>query len=247
MVSPIDYLAAAVAEEIRRPSGIEVTDLAAIKTIFAKRGVELVDNDAQRVALRLQSLGFLRVVKDEYAGQYYEPASAGVMPFRIDRLKKNESAPGFIYALSGGPTLLSRAFANQKFWSDFEAGLDEEPEQGLQGTFDVDQVPASDRIVTLSHNSPEGQALAQAVQAVVDDLNVNNAVADEAGPERERLIAEGKASIELLRGERLRKSALIELIWKFLKEVAAKFKEKAVDWGVDHALEVMAKMMDLLN
>ncbi|MBD8618091.1 hypothetical protein IFT67_04075 [Sphingomonas sp. CFBP 13728] len=204
-----------------------------------------VSFDAHAVDLILRQLSkwkMANIVDDEYAGELIQLGRA-----RSDEAWDEADSVILGRAWEGGGGWFDRVFRNEKFWSAVEHELTDNLGAPIVTEPVNDPVPASDRIVTISHNSPEGTLIVSAINTALLDLDQNNLIAAEAGGERERLVAEGKASIELLKGERIKRGALIEVVWKFLKEIMSKFKEKSIDWGVDKSVAILEKMLDLLN
>ena len=135
-----------------------------------------------------------------------------------------------------------RTIKNDRFWSDLEAAINGGDTQQV-----LDLVPASDRIVTILHNSEEGKVLISAIDNVIDNLETNNEIAAQAGQERDRLISEGKASRQIILGVDVSAKNLKNLVWSFFKEISIKFRAKSADWGVDKAMDLIEKILDLFK
>ena len=199
----------------------------------------------KRVVRELARLSFITLVEDRYAGEVIE-ANDHHYDTRYRFLSDRKYKKFFKVSDSAG-TIYRKVLSNPLFWEDLATDEAEELAAPEPGELNVEEVPAADRVVTISHNSEEGQILELSVSHIVGDLETNNAVANEAGDERDRLIAEGKATHGLLKAERISLSNLRTLIWNFFQEVAKKFEGRAVEWSVDKALMILSKLFEMME
>ena len=194
MPKPIDYLAAAVATEMRRTDSGPIDSLQAIREVFdADYNLNLTDEQADGIADRLQSLGLLQRIDDAYAGVYLVPSS--IVAYKIGKLKDEGAASDFIYAFTGGQALFERAFKNGAFWNDFEAEIAVTGGESTESARDY-TVPASDRTVTITHN--QFKAIDEPADGLIEDLGRDNGIPDEPGL-RDIILGQLRAGRELLR------------------------------------------------
>jgi hypothetical protein len=102
------------------------------------------------------------------------------------------------------------------------------------------RIPASDRTVLLSHNSLAHVHAASAIAEVAEKLRQTNLGDPE---EKERVVAELNAGLQLLKAAKLRISAFAGLVVGALSWVTIRFAETAVGqaaiWAVDKVLEYL--------
>lgn len=245
MSGPLDYLVAAASY---RYSYIEEKDFS-----FPSSAMELarelgdyyqanVDvGVAERVIQEMSRLGILSYSQDKYAGPEISANSENI-DSKYEEMSLKD--PQIFRPLSlGTREFFIRVLANPVFWTDVNEQLVHE----AVGDHTKDIIPAADRFVTILHNSDEGKLIDASLDMVINDLNHNNEIADSAGSDRPRFIAEAKASREVLRGETIRRSALIEVVWKFFRELLGRFKQKASDWGIEKVISLLDQMLDLIK
>jgi hypothetical protein len=242
MDSAFDYIVAASAyvfvyesDELTFPE-----DEAAFQKSFQEFYRKEIDKDiARRILLELSNLGLIAVRHEKYAGTIIS-FKQGDFDQRYVELAESGYAK-FIRPGDNANEIYRRTLNNNDFWRDLAdeyQGIDAQPDPNI---------PASDRVVTLSHNSEQGKLIIGALDRISDDLQTNNQIADEAGQDRDRLVAEAKAAKELIKGDRISISKLRTMIWSFFKEISDKFREKAAEWSVDEVLAVLAKILEMLK
>ena len=243
MTEPIEYVVAAAAYqhcllksgEFEFPKTVE--DFVISLNSFYNCSI---DKDiAAGVLRRLAALDFVVMRNDKYAGVII---SAQQDSFDSRYLALCELKPEiFVRPMNDAWIFYSKSMNNPLLWADLSG-------EAIENISNIDNnIPASDRVVTLTHNSEESRTVISAIECVVDDLETNNEIASEAGESRERLVSEGKAAIELIRGEKISWLKANGLILEFLKEIAKKFSSKVADWGLDGAIQIMHKILDLLK
>lgn len=236
---PIDYLVAGIALELSRWTNYErmPLDVSEFGLVFKSAfDVELADEWSEKLIGRLAQLQFVNVDDDKYIGRTISTSKATI-EYRFGRVARQANIFG--RARANGREWLKRVFSASAFWEDLAQSPASEPDsEDMLG-----EIPASDRTVTVLHNSEDGKVLNSGLDLIEQDLSTNNEVADEAGEDRERLLSEVKASRTLLWSERLRVDVLRSVILKFLKEISEKFKVKSVDWGVSQMIDVIEHIL----
>jgi hypothetical protein len=159
---------------------------------------------------------------DPFAGKYYQVATNRLNKFRQQWVETD-------------PVLRSAGEIGQKFFPDVFGGY-----RGVNPLNEVDQailnVPASDRIVALSHNQVD--ELEQPVEELIVQLERDNGIPDEPGV-KERLLGQVKAGRELLRAGNFRVYLLHITLIKALGELIERYKGTAIAM-------VAASLVDLL-
>ncbi len=193
------------------------------------------------VLKNLRDLGFIRIVEDKYAGLII---SADQTQFdNAFSLSCSKRPDIFLSPISDGAIFYNNALSNSQLWSDLQSSDWSSDLVSLESEFEA--VPASDRFVTLTHNSPEYKEIDGAIDNALIDLQENNFIAEAAGSDRDRLIAEGKAARSLISGEIISWEKLRSVVLSFLREVSKKFKEESIKWGVAKALTVVTKLLGI--
>ena len=196
MAKAIDYLAAAIVDELRaiHPKTV-FTSLADIITFFRdKFGIDVEEAAAGEAAMRIAQLGLAKAYNDPYAGFIFSPDSNLTILINIGKID-NEQNADFLRALAGKEPLLSKVFANSNFWKDLRNQSSQNDDAMIADATNA-AIPASDRIVTLSHN--QYQAIEPETTKLIEQIENGNGVPDEPGF-RERVLGHIRAGRELLR------------------------------------------------
>ena len=217
----------------------EISSIGDIQDIFgADYDVEISHDQADLVARRIEQLGLLKRISDPYAGVYLVPKSQMSVLLRLSNIK-NEMAHSVLFnAVDGGHPLLSRAFANPKFWDDFRKQVDQEefdPIQ-LENVSDADFVPASDRIVTLSHNQQID--LEASATELIDEFSKENSIDGDVSL-KDQFLGQLRAGRELIRALSFRAYLLHETLFSLLGGLIERYKGQAIG-------QVARKLLDLL-
>ena len=114
---------------------------------------------------------------------------------------------------------------------------------------DKPPAPASDRFVTLDHNSDEYKAALIATREFVLEAEKSNEFAALFANPDDRLVVlnELKAGIGLLEKNRARVKTLKDLIVRNLRSLANKLPEATLSALIGRALDAMAKLLDKLG
>lgn len=226
MSSAADYIAAALIVEVRRNdeklSGTSPEQFAGL--LKERYGFELKEVQINAALRRLAELGLVALTEDEYAGSFLRFPSATSLEIRIGNLKNKQPDARFFRALGGGEKLLERAFANAKFWRDFDAEVSTDSTSILSVPSPA-FAPASDRIVTLSHN--QYAALSEPLDDVIEAVEQNNGIPEEPGF-RERVLGQLKAGREFLKAGVFEGQLFYYTLVVGLKMLAEKYKDHAV-------------------
>ncbi len=105
-------------------------------------------------------------------------------------------------------------------------------------------VPASDRIVTIDHNSEELKNTVAAIEETIDALRGDNEI-DPA--EKQATEAELKAGLTLLESAQVKLWNLRDSLFGSLGELVTKFKDKTVGAAAKKALDWLVRLIESLN
>jgi len=239
MSEALDYLAAAVIDQMRLPLTPEISSLAALKEVLsAAYRVDINDIQAELAARRLEQLGFLYRFSDQYAGIYFVPPNSINFLLRISAVEKALPDSQFVKALHGGKRLFQRVFANPKYWQDLSDELEDNrsDETGQMPEPSHDYVPASDRVVTLSHNHQ--LELEETSTGLIDTLSKENSIDGDAGL-KDIFLGQLRAGRELIRAQTFRAFLLYETLMTILGGLIERYKDQAIG-------QAAKKLLDLL-
>ena len=208
--SPLDYLVAGAAYELHGPlqsaSPPKYID-SFRKRILEQLGISISEDLAVETLKKLKNLGLINVVTDKYAGTTITYQQANYDHRYLELTSTNPNSL-LNKARIGGYEWIKRVLNSKLFQSDLEDQLLQnfahiEGENAPDEVSAIlDKVPASDRIVTILHNSEDGIFISSQLQQIQDDLEKNNEIAVIAGDERDTILGETKAVVEIVRSEK---------------------------------------------
>lgn len=237
MSEAVDYLAAAIVSGMRiSDAKSELSSFVAIKESLKRFGVSLTDEMTEVAARRLEQLGFLRRMTDKYAGTYFIPIEGLNVLLKIGSLKAVGAEATFAKALEGGDRLFSRVFKNEEFWADIGLETSAFAQPVIQQAANIEVVPASDRIVTLSHN--QQLDLETSSTELIDSLAKENSIDGDAGL-KDRLLGQIRAARELIRAQSVRVYLLHETVMTILGSLIERYRDQAIG-------QAAKKLLDLL-
>lgn len=105
-------------------------------------------------------------------------------------------------------------------------------------------IPASDRVVSLNHNS---QAHTEADAALADVESSLRQLNDGNPEDKERVIAEVSAARRLLQATKIRVAALVSLLGSALAWIASQFAETAAGQAAEWAIQKLVEYLPLLS
>ena len=227
---------------MRRANAAPIDSIQAIKDIFGRTyGINITDEQANRIGRRLESLNLIRRVNDSYAGSYFVPPGVVAMEIRTERLKKNEAAAGIIYALDGGDSLWSRALKNNQFWKDLDSDLSAEPEESSSTELEV-EIPAADRVVSITHN--QFKAIDDPVEKIIKILEQDNGIPDEPGL-KEQMLGQIRAGRELIRAGAFKLDLFRMTMIAGLQILVDRYKDHAIGAAASALLTVILHELGL--
>lgn len=103
-------------------------------------------------------------------------------------------------------------------------------------------VPASDRIVAVDHNSADYKTIETNLETLERAVQTSNALGAESPEERDRVVAEISATRRLLKATRARMEAVLALIVPALKWIGSKITDGAVQIAIAAAIAALAAM-----
>ncbi|WP_353204466.1 hypothetical protein [Sphingomonas sp.] len=237
MANTLDYVAAAVVNQMRQQPLTELTSLQVMREMFgAAYQRDLTEEHADIVARRLEQLGFLERVNDEYAGTYFIPVSSLNILMKTSTIATNEPESQLAKGLKGGGRLLNRVFANPKFWEYFRGELGRPDSIIDEGRAETSEIPASDRIVTLSHN--QQIEIEASADALISDVSKENSVGGD-GELRQIVLGQLRAGRELIRAQSFKAYLLYQTLFQVLGSLIERYKGQAI-------AQTAKKLLDLL-
>lgn len=218
-------------------SRVDISSLKVLKdALESTYGFELQEYYVDVVARRLEQLGFLTRISDQYAGTYFVPMGSVNVLLRMSAIAKNSPESQLAKAFEGGDRLLSRAFQNNQFWTDLKSEMEGGREDNdSRGKGDV-EVPASDRVVTLSHN--QQIELEESTSSVIDELSKENAI-DGDSSLRDTVLGQFRAGRELIRAQTFKVYLLQEMLMSVLGSLIERYKDQALGVAAKKLLELL--------
>jgi len=104
-------------------------------------------------------------------------------------------------------------------------------------------IPASDRIVPVDHNSPAYQQVDTNLATLEEHLRVSNSLAENSPSEHDQALAELSASRRLLKAVQVRIELLKQLLLPALRWIAKKSGEIAVGIAITAVLATLATLL----
>lgn len=193
MSEPGDYLAAAIAIEMMSPHTV-VESRPDIVAIFQNNyGISLTDNQANILIGKLAAWRGISISSDKYAGETIR-ISRSILEKTLEGARDVGGGNAVLnnVRLNGKPWL-TRVFSNSAFWTDLEG---EAVVASVPENTSGEDIPASDRTVTLNHN--QFTAIDGPVEELIVALDADNGIPDELGL-REKILGQIRAGRELLR------------------------------------------------
>ena len=107
------------------------------------------------------------------------------------------------------------------------------------------EVPASDHIVPIDHNSSAYRQLENNLEALERAVQTSNALGAESPDERDRVVAEISATRRILKAARARMEAVCALIVPSLKWIGSKIADNAVQIAITAVVAALAAMFGI--
>ena len=111
-----------------------------------------------------------------------------------------------------------------------------------QQTIGSSAIPASDRVVNRSDNQKLYVSIDSEIDSVIGELDSNNEVGDSLGDSRDTLLAEVKASKELIKPGRFNLGRFAQLILPALKFLSEKFSGAAIGEAAKRLVALIAEL-----
>ncbi|MEA3030066.1 MAG: hypothetical protein QOG13_1391 [Sphingomonadales bacterium] len=216
------------------------------------------DSLMQRAIRTLSDCGLLRVTDDPYSGTFYKIKSSGFSEFcqsvdaELARAREENDELGLISRPSDypsaaavfrhelledyrelGSTWLSRALAGLQREVGDDGLLDAPPEAHADGT---DQAPASDRVVTLTHN--QQAALDEASSTLIEAVEKENAIEGDSTL-RQLIVGQLRAARELIRAQTLNAYLLYSSAVAVLERLIGKYRGQAIGYAAKKLLDLL--------
>jgi hypothetical protein len=183
--------------------------------------------DTLRVAEQLfddlASSGSFNELNDDFAGDYYR-----VSPSHVDAFRQ---------ASLSGDRISARADAigEQRYFLDvFSAYVNGETGDATSLGVRV-SVPASDRIVSLTHNQQE--AIELPLSLLIDDVRSDNEIFEDGV--KDRLLGQLRAGRELINSGSVRAYLLYHTLVRGLMELVARYRGRAIAVAAERLVELL--------
>jgi hypothetical protein len=106
-------------------------------------------------------------------------------------------------------------------------------------------IPASDRVVPVDHNSPEYQQVDTNLATLEEHLRGSNSLAEDSPSERDQVLAELSATRRLLKAAQVRIGLLKQLLTPAVQWIAKKSAEHTVGIAITALLAALATLLGL--
>lgn len=247
----IDYVAAAIAYEIIEqsyeiaPDGITYpeTDTSISDWLIKYYDIERGPSFSLKIAQRLEKLGFFSTHNDTYAGTFI---IADYNSFSNCWSKIASSYPESPYAAAAlnGRRWLRAVFSNSKFWDDLEDNISDEQPNDSRNTYNEDEI-------ILLEEDESYKTLIKGLKNIDTNLLRENSISNALGQDKDRIHSEISASQTILKSGSARKSVILNLIIKSIKEIIEKLKDKFYDKISEYGLEILlncaSRLLNIIN
>lgn len=244
MADPADYLVAAAVTQMRAADNSALETLDDLKNAVEKNFPAYLEGERLNYLARmLESYGFITVTTDEYAGDYITPLSGWGVSYRLNKIKEADPKHGIIFALDRGYTLIERAFSNEKFWSDLDAKIASQGDTKFETILDnPEEIPASDRIVSLSHN--QFKEIDEGTAELLEALERDNGIPENPGL-KERLVGQINAGRELLRAGEFQLAIFQATMLSGLKEVSDRYGDHVIGAAASALMTLILHVLEI--
>jgi hypothetical protein len=138
---------------------------------------------------------------------------------------------------------LKLAYDNPDFWNDLDAEIASEPETPDAAELAISQeVPASDRLVSLSHN--QFKEIDEPTGELLDELERDNGIPDHPGL-KERLAGQIRAGRELLRAGEFQLDIFRSTMLSGLAELKDRYGDHAIGAAASALLTLILHVLGL--
>lgn len=229
--APSEYLAAAAVWAIRNRGNSPVPqDRNSLnRLISVQYGNPLEENEIEWLIRRLKDWGAVVAISDKYAG---EILAFSDFSGSIEGLRQRSKVVDDTYKI--GHQWLANVLSSDRFRRDLEREFSAEPAEVEAETVldQLQEVPASDRMVRLDHNQIT-KTDAQTTE-LIEALESDNGDPSNPGM-RERLIGQIRAGRELIRAGEFKAYLLYEVLVQALGELIEKYGNPTIK-ALAHAL-----------
>ena len=184
--------------------------------------------------------------KDEVAGLFGCPVGTKRVQLAFEHWFDSDYA--LYFSQSGRATISRKGYEHvEKLLKDetsfFRAYLQNGDEWLAEQTIAIGEVPASDRIVSRSHNQATLEKAEEQLEVIVESLKSDNEVGDSLGDEKELILSEAMASKELVKSKSFRLSKLIQLVLPSLRYLAEKFGAAAIGEAAKNLITLLKELV----
>jgi ElaB/YqjD/DUF883 family membrane-anchored ribosome-binding protein len=213
-----------------------------IETVLAKYGYSSQEKYDELIKANIDAFlknNVIAVEGDQYTDVYYRINSKVKAIMLAQMLEKNEVRIRISRLGESALTDALEKVAAELGWIKSATSLDEgEVEVGLSnGTGSID-IPAADRIVSLSHN--QQKEIIDATKELEEVLRQENSIGDDVEL-RERFLAQIAAGRELVRATSVRAYLVYETFVQMLGLLIQKYKDKALGIAASKVLDVLVE------
>ncbi len=221
-MQPIEYLVAATVVAVRRRATIAALPQTSedLKDLIEKTfSIKISDVVFRDLILNLRASSLLRVVHDDYAGEIFT-----ILKTRMDK-PSGDLAEVLTKAEWGGNSLLGRVFSNDKYWEDLSRFINQQSEVNQEPDGIENSIPASDRLVTLTHN--QAVEIEEKTDEIINHVSALNQMDGEPNL-RELVLGQLRAGKELIQAGTFRVYALESTLIEGLRFIAKRYEREGV-------------------
>jgi hypothetical protein len=179
---------------------------------------------------------------DAFAGEFISTQKTAFST-QFRRLAEQVPKSPLAVVLRAKRPWIEKVFSSEAFWEELKQ-IDDRPSVEQVGSEINIAVPASDRTVTLLHNSPERLEIQADLGEIADTLRTSNEIASELGDDRERIVAELSSVEAGLASERIRVGFIHSSVMPVLTELGLKLKDKGIGLVVERLIALFTALIE---
>jgi hypothetical protein len=172
--------------------------------------------------------GVVETEADPIAGEYFRIKFSILMVWKKTTLETSE--------IGRRAALIGPRFLRDVFSSYFGGKFEEIPSLSDDSSPEATRIPASDRVVTLSHNQLND--LEAASSEIIDAVSAENAI-DGDSSLRQRVVGQLKAGRELIRAQTLNAYLLYSTLMTILGGLIQKYRDQAIGVAAKRLVELL--------
>lgn len=238
MTSKLDYIAGAIVSSGReRGIGFKLDTLSSIESILSV-DYKLNLNESQIISLlgRLKELDLTIFGIDEYAGIFFYNDLIKPLAEQSEKVPNNSEFSIFRKSRYWKRPVLKKVFDNDRFWDDLNREISEKKDK--KELENESNVPASDRIVSLSDN--QRVELEISSSELIAEVEKSNGI-DGDPTFRQIVLGQLKAGREMIRAQIFSAELMRLIMMDTLKSLIKKYEGHAIGAAAATLMELLIK------